>query len=69
MTRYGEQASEGAPLRSRPKTPIPASGKVVGAPEMRMITDAALDCWLTTGQRFNEAFESRLAEYLNASTC
>lgn len=62
VTRYGEQASAVRPFVPG-QTPIPASGKVVGAPEMRMITDAALDCWLTTG-RFNEAFESRLAEYL-----
>jgi CDP-6-deoxy-D-xylo-4-hexulose-3-dehydrase len=62
VTRYGEQASKVRPFVPG-QTPIPASGKVVGAPEMRMITDAALDCWLTTG-RFNEAFESRLAEYL-----
>jgi CDP-6-deoxy-D-xylo-4-hexulose-3-dehydrase len=62
VTRYGEQASAVRPFVPG-QTPIPASGKVIGAPEMRMITDAALDGWLTTG-RFNEAFESRLAEYL-----
>jgi len=62
VTRYGEQASAVRPFVPG-QTPIPPSGRVVGAPEMRMITDAALDCWLTTG-RFNEAFESRLAQYL-----
>lgn len=62
VTRYGEQASKVRPFVPG-ETTIPASGKVVGAPEMRMITDAALDGWLTTG-RFNEAFESRLAAYL-----
>ncbi len=44
-------------------TPIPPSGKVVGAPEMKNMVDASLDAWLTTG-RFNAAFERRLAEYV-----
>ena len=33
-------------------TPIPPSGKVIGAPELRNLVDASLDGWLTTG-RFN----------------
>jgi CDP-6-deoxy-D-xylo-4-hexulose-3-dehydrase len=44
-------------------TAIPPSGKVIGAPEVKNMVDAALDGWLTTG-RFNEAFELRLAKYL-----
>ena len=44
-------------------TPIPAAGKVLGAPELRNMVDASLDGWLTTG-RFNEAFERRLAGFL-----
>ncbi len=44
-------------------TPIPASGKVIGAKELRLLVDAALDGWLTTG-RFNDAFEKRLAAFL-----
>ena len=44
-------------------TSIPPSGKVIGAPELKNMVDAALDGWLTTG-RFNEAFERRLAEFL-----
>jgi len=44
-------------------TPIPASGKVIGAKELRLLVDAALDGWLTTG-RFNDAFERRLASFL-----
>jgi CDP-6-deoxy-D-xylo-4-hexulose-3-dehydrase len=52
---------------ARPFTPgatvIPPSGKVIGAPELRNMVDAALDGWLTTG-RFNDAFEQRLAKYL-----
>ena len=64
VTRFGERAS--APRTFVPgQTPIPASGKVVGAPEMRMMTDAVLDGWLTTG-RFNEAFEARLSKFLKS---
>jgi CDP-6-deoxy-D-xylo-4-hexulose-3-dehydrase len=44
-------------------TPVPPSGKVVGAPEMQNMVEASLDAWLTTG-RFNEAFEARLAAFL-----
>lgn len=44
-------------------TPIPASGKVVGAPELRNLVDASLDGWLTTG-RFNSAFERRFADFV-----
>ena len=44
-------------------TPIPPSGKLIGAPEIRNLVEASLDGWLTTG-RFNEAFEKRLARYL-----
>jgi CDP-6-deoxy-D-xylo-4-hexulose-3-dehydrase len=45
------------------QTAVPPSGKVIGAPELRAMTDAVLDGWLTTG-RFNEAFEQRLSDYL-----
>lgn len=44
-------------------TPIPASGKVLGAPELKNMVEASLDGWLTTG-RFNEAFEKRLADFI-----
>jgi CDP-4-dehydro-6-deoxyglucose reductase, E1 len=44
-------------------TVVPPSGKLIGAEELKMMVDAALDGWLTTG-RFNEAFESQLAKYL-----
>lgn len=42
---------------------IPPSGKVIGAPELKVMAEAVLDGWLTTG-RFNEEFESRLGAYL-----
>jgi len=44
-------------------TPIPPSGKVLGAAELRNLVEASLDGWLTTG-RFNTEFERRLARFL-----
>ena len=41
---------------------VPVSGKVIGAKELQLMVDAALDGWLTTG-RFNAAFEERLARF------
>ena len=48
------------------QTPVPPSGKVLGAEEFAYLVDAALDGWLTTG-RFNDAFEKQLAQYLNVT--
>ncbi|MDH5929321.1 lipopolysaccharide biosynthesis protein RfbH [Vibrio lentus] len=45
------------------ETVVPPSGKVLGANELKMMVEASLDGWLTTG-RFNDAFEKRLGEYL-----
>lgn len=45
------------------ESPVPVSGKVIGAAELKNMVDASLDGWLTTG-RFNEKFEQRLASYL-----
>jgi CDP-6-deoxy-D-xylo-4-hexulose-3-dehydrase len=45
------------------ETPVPVSGKVIGATELKNMVDASLDGWLTTG-RFNAIFEERLANYL-----
>ena len=44
-------------------SPVPVSGKVIGALELQLMVDASLDGWLTTG-RFNAMFEERLAQYL-----
>ena len=44
-------------------SPVPVSGKVIGAAELKNMVEASLDGWLTTG-RFNDAFEQRLAAYL-----
>jgi CDP-6-deoxy-D-xylo-4-hexulose-3-dehydrase len=45
------------------ETAVPVSGKVIGAGELKMMVDASLDGWLTTG-RFNAMFEQCLAEFL-----
>lgn len=45
------------------ETPVPVSGKVIGAKELQLMVDASLDGWLTTG-RFNDMFEKRLAQFL-----
>jgi CDP-6-deoxy-D-xylo-4-hexulose-3-dehydrase len=53
-----------APKTFEPNTTvIPPSGKVLDANELKLMVEASLDGWLTTG-RFNEAFEKRLAGYL-----
>jgi CDP-4-dehydro-6-deoxyglucose reductase, E1 len=44
-------------------TDVPVSGKVIGALEIKNMTEAALDGWLTTG-RFNELFEKKLSNFL-----
>lgn len=44
------------------ESPVPPSGKVVGAKERQLMVEASLDAWLTTG-RFNDAFQERLASY------
>ena len=50
------------------KTPIPVSGRVFDADEIRHMVDASLDCWLTTG-RFAGEFERRFAEWVGVKFC
>ena len=45
------------------ETAVPPSGKMIGAREVQFMVEAALDGWLTTG-RFNDQFESRLAQFI-----
>jgi CDP-6-deoxy-D-xylo-4-hexulose-3-dehydrase len=45
------------------ESPVPVSGRVLGAKELQLMVEASLDGWLTTG-RFNAMFEKRLAAYL-----
>jgi len=44
-------------------SPVPPSGKLLGAEELQNMVEASLDGWLTTG-RFNDAFEAELAKFL-----
>ena len=55
--KYTPKAFEGG------NTVIPPSGKVLDGAELKLMVEASLDGWLTTG-RFNEEFEKRLANYL-----
>lgn len=48
------------------RSPVPPSGKVIGAGELRNMVDASLDGWLTTG-RYNKAFEERFAKFVGAT--
>jgi len=63
VEQYANIAEEKIRPFKKGKTPVPPSGKVIGAKELTMMTDAVLDGWLTTG-RFNNKFEKRLADYL-----
>lgn len=49
-------------------SPVPVSGKVMGAKELRYMVEASLDGWLTTG-RFNAIFEERMAMFLGVKYC
>lgn len=42
---------------------VPPSGKKIGAQELKLMVEASLDGWLTTG-RFNEEFEKKLAQFI-----
>ncbi len=42
---------------------VPPSGKLIGAQEIKLMVEASLDGWLTTG-RFNDEFEKKLATIL-----
>jgi len=42
---------------------VPPSGKLIGANELKLMVEASLDGWLTTG-RFNDEFEKKLARFL-----
>jgi CDP-6-deoxy-D-xylo-4-hexulose-3-dehydrase len=59
--RYARAAFEREAPFVPGETNVPVAGKVIGAPELRALVDAALDGWLTEG-RHADAFRSRLAE-------
>lgn len=45
------------------ESPVPVSGKVIDAEDLRSVLDSAMDCWFTTG-RFAEDFERKLARFV-----
>ena len=47
-------------------SPVPPSGKLLDAQELKLMVDASLDGWLTTG-RFNAQFEKELAKFLGVN--
>lgn len=57
--RYAEETFKDHPFVPG-SSPVPASGKMIGARELQNAVEAALDGWLTAG-RFNDQFEDRLA--------
>lgn len=54
-------------LKPQPFAPglsvVPPSGKLIGVEELKLMVEASLDGWLTTG-RFNDEFERKLADFL-----
>lgn len=68
-SKIGDLVQQYADIAYAPKpflpgqSAIPVSGKVIGAQELKLMVDASLDGWLTTG-RFNAEFERRLANFL-----
>ena len=62
VEQYGDDKSDNTKFVEG-KTVIPPSGKFIGGNEMKMMTEAVLDGWLTTG-RFNDQFENKIAQYL-----
>ncbi len=47
---------------------VPVSGKVITVQELRLVVDAGLDGWFTTG-RFAEDFEENFAHYMEQKFC
>ena len=63
--QYGEMSLNQTPF-IKGETPVPASGKCIGSTELKFMTDAVLDGWLTTG-RFNDDFEEQLAKFIGVN--
>ena len=62
VERYAALTLQPAPFEPG-VTAVPPSGKLIDAEELKLMVEASLDGWLTTG-RFNTQFEQRLAAYL-----
>jgi len=66
----GEYCAEAFPPRAfvPGESPVPISGKVFDAAEMRLLVDSSLDFWLTTG-RFAAQFEKEFARWFGIREC
>lgn len=60
VARYAERARQAPPFRAG-EDPVPVAGRVLDAPDLHALVDAALDGWLTEG-RFAAAFVAGLRE-------
>lgn len=66
VVRYAKEKFDNTPPFNGGFNAVPASGKVIGSPELLAMTDAVMDGWLTAG-RFNEYFEEKLGEFVGVS--
>jgi CDP-4-dehydro-6-deoxyglucose reductase, E1 len=64
VRRYHDDAFAPRPFEPG-VTPVPVSGRVFDADELMLLTDAALDFWLTTG-RFAAEFEEHFATVMGS---
>jgi CDP-6-deoxy-D-xylo-4-hexulose-3-dehydrase len=63
IEKYADKSHD-RPTFKKGESPVPPSGKVIDAEELKMMTEAVLDGWLTTG-RFNQEFEKKLGDFLD----
>lgn len=63
VDRFGAVQAGSLPLFEPGVTPVPVSGKVLGASDYVALAEASLDGWLTSG-RFHKDFERALANFV-----
>jgi CDP-6-deoxy-D-xylo-4-hexulose-3-dehydrase len=70
LSLVGKYCAEAFPARpfAAGENPVPVSGKVFDATEMRLLVDASLDFWLTTG-RYAARFEREFARWIGVREC
>src|SRR5579871_1247113 len=67
VTEYHQEAFPVPSFRAG-ASPVPVSGKIFDASEMRSLVDSSLDFWLTTG-RFAQQFEREFSRWMNIREC
>jgi len=67
VSEYCAEVFPAQPFIAR-ESAVPVSGKVFDAAEMRLLVDASLDFWLTTG-RYAARFEREFARWLGVREC